>query len=682
MARTVLVADADTTTRELITSVLTREGFTVVNASDGAEAWSACEQDVPLLLLCAEQLSGVSGSELCRRAKERNAAVRTVLIADTESAVEALARQTSCDAAMARPFRFAALRQHLAEWHLLTERRREAEVEPRFSFSLPPVPEPFAGDLTVAAPETSGIDSGAGDAAVPIPVPVGLPLSRGSDSLIATAPAPPAPLELGEPPALAPPAPLDLGESATLAPPPPLNLGEPAALAPPPPLDQAGPGALAQALVVAPPRALDSAAAASASAGNDALAGVEFEFELDDDKAAPLSTQTPPPAVTEPEPPAVRSVAATATNTLKGVPAPAAALPAHLPRHGDLREVPLPRLVFELYLATFSGIVRLGRQGAKYNVYFWGGLPARVDGDALDADLGELLVEHGRITPAQHEQALAVAKHGNLSEGKALVEASVLGQADLLDAMRELTEQRLVRLFVWRDGVYSIDSDVSFADTVVLTEVHPVRCIFRGVCEHYDFPSLLTFFGPMRQRYVVASELFSVHYESLGPFLRYLDVTELLDGQTTFEAALRSDDARAMEVAQTLYVLLVTDMIRPAGKPGAAVALPKKTATRGTRTALIDYREITRLCDDIAREYLRVKESDFFQALGVAADAGPAEIDEAHARKAALVAPETLPAGLPEDSLRRAHELAALLGRARSVLRDPEQRQRYVARHD
>ena len=96
------------------------------------------------------------------------------------------------------------------------------------------------------------------------------------------------------------------------------------------------------------------------------------------------------------------------------------------------------------------------------------------------------------------------------------------------------------------------------------------RVIWRGVVENYDLDGLFAFFVPMRSRYVVAGDLFAVHYETLGLFLRDFEVGPLLTGKLTFEQCLRSDDTRAVQIAQALYVLLVTEMIRPAAEPGAS----------------------------------------------------------------------------------------------------------------
>ncbi len=356
----------------------------------------------------------------------------------------------------------------------------------------------------------------------------------------------------------------------------------------------------------------------------------------------------------------------------------AAALPENLDVEGSLLQAPLPRIVFELYAATFSGKLRLDRLGATRTVYFWGGLPARVDSTQLEDALGRLLLEHGRIVQEQYEAALEFMTTSRCDEASALLAKGCIGKSELLDILREQTEQRLVNAFAWRDGSYSIEPDQKFGESMILTEVHPLGCIWRGVSEHYDLVSLLTYFSSLRERFVVGTGLFELHFERLGPFLRDLDIAAMLDGRTTFEAALRSDDARAREVAQALYVLLVTDMIRASPTPGEPTLLASTQDSEPAFGEAVDYRVITRVCDEINHEYLRIKGRDHFAVLRKDREASAENIDAAYAELSRPFALEALPRGLPEDAERRAAEICSILARARHVLRNPELKARYL----
>ncbi|MFC1611701.1 tetratricopeptide repeat protein, partial [Myxococcota bacterium] len=353
----------------------------------------------------------------------------------------------------------------------------------------------------------------------------------------------------------------------------------------------------------------------------------------------------------------------------------APAVPAlDVPLSGNVREVPLPRLVYKLYLATFSGVVHLASSAANRTIYVWGGMPVRVDSQQLNEALGRMLLEHGRLTVDQYTRSLEMMQEKGCRQGEALIEMGAISELDLLDALQQQTEVKLTNSFAWREADYRLEARTDFARDSVLSEVHPLKAIWRGVHEHYDLDSLLGYFVELQSRYIVATELFGVYFETLGPFLRNLDLMKHLDGKTTFAQALQQDP-RTLEVAQVLYVLLVTDMVQPTQEPGAAAREPSALSRQALPT---DPAEASRLADEIAGEYLRVKESDYVDALRVDTSSSSEEVDAAYANIIAALKLDNLPPGLSDEVLKRAREIREILARARLVMRNPVARNRYL----
>src|SRR5688572_7328693 len=65
----VLIADDLADTRELVSELLEREGYRVLQAADGAEALDAVQREMPDLILSDVMMPQVDGFELCRRLK-------------------------------------------------------------------------------------------------------------------------------------------------------------------------------------------------------------------------------------------------------------------------------------------------------------------------------------------------------------------------------------------------------------------------------------------------------------------------------------------------------------------------------------------------------------------------------------------------------------------------------------
>jgi CheY-like chemotaxis protein len=604
MPQTVLIADSDPTALALMTAVLTRDGFTVVSTPDGGDALARFLEEPTRLVLCAHTLSGLSGSELCRRIKAQHPDTRVVVVHPGAGGVDALGLrgEIGCDAVLGLPFRYGELKKLLSSWQLGASAGAQSlpgddarfRVPPSEHFKLPPpvalpqelVAVPIAGGgLPAAAPV------GGGDLPLPIPLPV----------------------------ALAPELPED----------------EPAAAS----TEAALPELVIDEVLEETGRPTPAAPARLGGTG-----------------AAPAAApRGPAAAASTPRP-------------------PSAAPTLGVPEQGDLAQVPLPRLFYRLYLATFTGGLRLVSAASQRTVYFSGGLPVHVESQSLDESLGRILLDHGRITIEQYTASLAVMQQRGVRHGEALVDMGILSEPELLAALKQQVELKVVNTFAWREGGFRLEPGNDFARGRVLSEVNPLAAIWRGVHENYELDALLGFFVEHQKRFVVATELFPVYYDTLGPFLRDLSLLAHLDGRTTFARALQSDP-RTLVVAQALYVLLVTDMVRASDNPGEPAKLP---AARVGRAGSDDPAAVSRLADEISREYLRIKDSDYLDVLRVDPAAAPEDVDAAHDNIVRALCLDALPAGLSPEWVRRAGEIRELLDRARAVVRDPTLRDRYL----
>lgn len=350
-------------------------------------------------------------------------------------------------------------------------------------------------------------------------------------------------------------------------------------------------------------------------------------------------------------------------------------LPPGVPRIGDLAQTPLPRIIFEMYLSTATGTLQLNRKGVRKTVHFRAGFPVRVDAQQLNENLGQMLIRHGRITQEHYDAAQVIQERTGCLQGQALIQIGALSETDLLHALLEQTEEKLAYCFSWRDGTYELSATDGLQG--INSEVHPLKVIWRGVWEHYDLTSLMTFFSPQRQRYVSASDSFSIHYATLGPFLRHLNIEELLDGAHNVEGILRSDDTKAQQLAQMLYVLLATDMVRLSKERGKPLTAMPRRNEPATTPQLVAYGDLTKASDALARKYLFMQSANYFDILNINPNDTQADIEAAY--KAALepLRSKNLPPGLPDDILKRVREMGELLLKAREVLADPAQRQRY-----
>jgi len=109
----ILAVDDDRATLLMLCARLIREGYRVLTAADGEEAWAAARLEKPDLVLSDMLLPKMDGISLCRRIKEDLdlAATRVVLTTAVfkQAAFRAEARQSGADEFVEKPFDMDAL---------------------------------------------------------------------------------------------------------------------------------------------------------------------------------------------------------------------------------------------------------------------------------------------------------------------------------------------------------------------------------------------------------------------------------------------------------------------------------------------------------------------------------------------------------------------------------------------
>jgi two-component system cell cycle response regulator len=114
----VLVVDDDREIRVLVAANLRRDGYTVVEASDGPEALDVASRLLPDLVLLDMTLPGMDGVEVARQLKATPVLATIPVIALsalTQEAVQKRALAAGCARYLTKPYPPAALRDVVAE---------------------------------------------------------------------------------------------------------------------------------------------------------------------------------------------------------------------------------------------------------------------------------------------------------------------------------------------------------------------------------------------------------------------------------------------------------------------------------------------------------------------------------------------------------------------------------------
>src|SRR3954466_7997868 len=114
----VLVADDEPSMVAMLSSHLRSKGFSVLEASDGDQAWELAHEHLPNLVLLDVMMPGMSGWEVCRKIREAVSLAHTGVIMLTgigENLNEMTSPLYGADAYLDKPFEFTNLDEKITE---------------------------------------------------------------------------------------------------------------------------------------------------------------------------------------------------------------------------------------------------------------------------------------------------------------------------------------------------------------------------------------------------------------------------------------------------------------------------------------------------------------------------------------------------------------------------------------
>src|SRR6201994_2441526 len=114
----VLIADDEPSTVAMLSSHLRTKGYSVLEASDGDQAWELAHEHLPNLVLLDVMMPGMSGWEVCRKIREAVSLAHTGVIMLTgigENLNEMTSPLYGADAYLDKPFEFSDLDEKIRD---------------------------------------------------------------------------------------------------------------------------------------------------------------------------------------------------------------------------------------------------------------------------------------------------------------------------------------------------------------------------------------------------------------------------------------------------------------------------------------------------------------------------------------------------------------------------------------
>jgi curved DNA-binding protein CbpA len=331
-------------------------------------------------------------------------------------------------------------------------------------------------------------------------------------------------------------------------------------------------------------------------------------------------------------------------------------------RSGQLALGVVPALLRDVYVGRMTGLLSFVRGWERRSVRFISGNIVHADTNAPGGHLGDLIVRHGLLQREELSRALAQARRTGRRLGAVLVEEGLLDKSLLDDSIELHVADTLMKVFGWPDGQWEFEEqqadaysafDVTLAVSTGDLILHAVRSL--------DDPDVVRYcLGELDRILTPSSDpLLRFQRIKLGPDDAFL--LSRVDGAHSTRDVLATAPGSAEAAERALYGLLSVGLVEyaPAAREEEKAAAPEA------------------LRQEILEAYRGRAARTHFEVLGVAREAGAAEVRSAYARLARRLHPDIQHDPALADLKPQIESVFARLGEAVRVLGDPDRRIAY-----
>jgi DNA-binding response OmpR family regulator len=342
--------------------------------------------------------------------------------------------------------------------------------------------------------------------------------------------------------------------------------------------------------------------------------------------------------------------------------------PLPIEDRGSLDRVEVPRLLWALHRARYTGALSLEHGRVDKRVWFRDGDIVLVRSNVGHDRLLDGLLRRGLLTRDQHEVARQLAAKEPRRVGALLVEAGLLKAAELPRVLRDHLVRIIDSTFPWTEGRWTLAPGEE-PDEVVQVDTPVPLVVADGVRHRMESAQLIALLGGLEQRPRFRGEAVGFGGpRELAELLRMSPSEEewlsRLDGAATLRELLGRPDTDELELLALCYVLHVLEHLALGVAPPLAVQTADPVAV-----------DVARIRDRLQL----AREGDYFAALGLPRDAARLDVRRAHAELHRTFADAHLEPSVCTQLRAELEELRDLLDEARDVLVDEGLRSAYLA---
>jgi serine/threonine protein kinase len=283
----------------------------------------------------------------------------------------------------------------------------------------------------------------------------------------------------------------------------------------------------------------------------------EVPFEISSSVFSDADNIEEPSAVDEEPPDAPQAdEELSADEALSANPAIAELRDQYASYEGQLASVPFARILARLHRSNATGRLFLRDGSVEKSIFMRQGEPVLVDSNKKDELLGSFLLERGRITQEQLDEALTRLSEWGGRLGDALVAIGAIEAHDIFELLAEQMRQKLLDIFTWRSGHYGYYENQE-PDTVGYPlGLDTYSTIVQACREHIPLELIEDFYEDRRHVGIHKVDNPPIDVDLLKLSARELRIVTHFDAGSSLDSIIEeSEDDRHELLIRTVYLL-------------------------------------------------------------------------------------------------------------------------------
>lgn len=356
----------------------------------------------------------------------------------------------------------------------------------------------------------------------------------------------------------------------------------------------------------------------------------------------------------------------------------------HPDEKGELAQTPFLFLLRRFYKDRFTGSLVCHQNNINRTIFFDQGTIIFATSSLERERLGEVLLNQGRITSDEFDNATEIMREKGFRFGSALLEMGKLTSEELKLLIIEQVSQIIYSLFNWTEGTYEVHN-ISLPNEEIKISVSTADIIFEGLRRLKNIELVKTWIGDFQRKLITTRDPLLL-YQAVRLDPKEAFIVSRIDCAMSVEEILSMGGLLEDETLKTICGLLAVGILEWVADEQPTIPTPKSipvanvlATAASTKPVDFDIKAAASFCYEVEQILNTFENANYYSMLNIDRSAKEPEIRAAYGELAKKFHPDRH-AQFAQYNLSLRSELEKIfmqISDAYRVLSDTRQREEY-----